>query len=48
MAEGSSDIVEVPSVQDSGSDSDDNLYLPLKLRYAKKKREFLEWVKVRA
>ena len=40
MAEGTSDMVEVPSEHDSGCDLDDNLYLHFNYSYTKK--EFLE------
>ena len=40
MAEGTSDMVEVPSEHDSGSDLDDNLYLHF--NYSIQKRNFLE------
>ena len=48
MAEGTSDMVEVPSEHDSGCDLDDNLYLHF---YSiQKKRNFwkAKWVKERA
>ena len=40
MAEGTSDMVEVPSEHDSGCDLDDNLYLHF--NYIIQKKEFLE------
>ena len=47
MAEGNSDMVEVPSEHDSGCDLDDNLYLHFTVY---KKRNFwkAKWVKERA
>ena len=48
MAEGTSDMVEVPSEHDSGCDLDDNLYLHF--NYSIQKRNFrkAKWVKERA
>ena len=40
MAEGTRDMVEVPSDQDSGSDPDDNLYLHFNYSIQKKKGIF--------
>ena len=46
MAEGTSDMVEVPSEHDSGCDLDDNLHF----NYSIQKRNFwkAKWVKERA
>ena len=48
MAEGTSDMVELPSQHDSGCDVDDNLYLHF--NYSIQTRNFLKakWVKEKA
>ena len=49
MAEGTSDMVEVPSEHDSGCDLDDNLYLHFNITVYKKRNFWkAKWVKERA
>ena len=47
MAEGTSDMIEVPSEHDSGCNLDDNLYLHFNYSIQKKKRNYCKakWVK---